>query len=169
MVHRKFMQDYTEFMHVRKLIIKGSYTEATKVRYTALLEMKDKVYDIYSMHPNQPSAKKRKGELEDILDVRMGPKEHEYLENQLSNILRADPRKILCVPKNMDIDPVWDAQQQKKASLEDYQSKQIKSTVAQFEIVTMDDSLVDIDNNTVVVQMLVGDPFGIWTYMLMKI
>ena len=52
MVHRKLMQDYTEFMHVRKLIIKGSYTEATKVRYTALLEMKDKVYDIYSLHSN---------------------------------------------------------------------------------------------------------------------
>ena len=98
MVHRKMMQDFTEFMNVRKLIMKGSYTEATKVRYTALLEMKDKVYDIYSMHSNQPSAKKRKGELEDILDVRMGPKEHEYLENQLSDILRADPRKILCVP-----------------------------------------------------------------------
>ena len=157
-VHTKLLKDYTEFIAVRKLVMKSSYTEATKVRYAVLKDMKDKVYDIYALHSSQPATKKRKTDLEDLLDIRMGPKEHEYLENQLSDIGRGDPRKILCVPKKMDIDPVWDTQQQKKASLEEYQAKQIQSTeeylakqiqstAEQFKTVTMDDSLVDINNN----------------------
>ena len=60
-VHKRLFKDYTEFMAVRKLIMmKKSYTEATKDRYTVLKEMKDQVYDIYSLHSSQPAAKKRK-------------------------------------------------------------------------------------------------------------
>ena len=149
MVHKRLFKDYTEFMSVRKLIMmKNSYTEATKDRYTVLKEMKDQVYDIYSLHSSQPAAKKRKADLEAELDIRMGPKENEYLQNQLSKeIARSDPRKILCVPKKMDIDPVWVAQQQKKTSLGEYYEKQIQSTVKQFETVKMDDSMADIDIN----------------------
>ena len=60
------------------------------------------MYDIYSLHSNQPSAKKRKKELEEELDIRMGQSEYEYLENQLSSeIGRKDSRKILCFPKKV--------------------------------------------------------------------
>ena len=83
-VHSRLLKDYMEFVAVRKLIMKGSYTEATKERYMALKDRKDSVYDIYSLHTVQPGAKKRKVEMELKLDVRMGPKEHEYLESQLS-------------------------------------------------------------------------------------
>ena len=108
MVHKRLFKDYTEFMSVRKLIMmKNYYTEATKDRYKVLKEMKDQVYDIYVLHSSHPAAKKRKTYLEVELDIRMGPKEHEYLQNQLSKeIDKSDPRKIICVPKKMDIDPV---------------------------------------------------------------
>ena len=86
--------------------------------------------------------------MEAEVDVRMGPKEHEYLQNQLSKeINRSDPRKILCVPKRMDIDPVWVAQQQKKTSLEEFYYKQIQSTVEQFETVQMDEHMAEMDTN----------------------
>ena len=39
----------------------------------------DLVYDIYSLHSGHPPAKKRKKDLEKLLDVRMGPQEYEYV------------------------------------------------------------------------------------------
>ena len=117
-VKKKLMKDYTEFLQVRKLIMKGSFTQATADRYKVFKDNMVVVYDIYSLHSDHPAAKKRKKDLEELLDVRMGPQEYEYVENQLScDIERRDPRKILCFPKKSDIDPIWREQQNKKASL----------------------------------------------------
>ena len=90
------MKDYTEFLQVRKLIMRGSFTEATADRYKVFKHNTDLVYDIYSLHSGHPAAKKRKKDLEELLDVRMGPQEYEYVENQLScDIERRDPKRIL--------------------------------------------------------------------------
>ena len=114
-VKARLVKDYSEFLQVRKLIMKGSYTQATTDRYKVLKDCRDLVYDIYSLHAQHPFAKKRKKELEELLDIRMGPDEYLYVESQLStDIERKDPRKILCFPKKVDIDPVWKEQQRKK-------------------------------------------------------
>ena len=59
MVHQRLTKDYTEFMNVRKLIMKGSFTKSTNERYNTLKLMKDKVYNICSLKSNQPAAKKK--------------------------------------------------------------------------------------------------------------
>ena len=89
----KLEKDYSEFVQVRKLIMKGSYTQTTDERYKVLKDRKDLVYDIFSLHSQHPFAKKRKKELEDKLDIRMGPDEYAYVESQLSSdIGRKDPK-----------------------------------------------------------------------------
>ena len=105
---------------------------------------KDLVYDIYSLHSRHPAAKKRKKDLEELLDVRMGPQEYEYVESQLScDIDRKDPRKILCFPKKSDIDPIWREQQSKKASLVLYDDSQKQSLVNQVATVSADSVVSD--------------------------
>ena len=56
-LQQRLIKVYSESAAVRKLIMKGSYTEATNTRYNALKEIKDKVYDIYSLHSDHPNAK----------------------------------------------------------------------------------------------------------------
>ena len=126
-IHKQLYNDYMEFINVRKLVNKGSYTIKTTERYNKFLENKDLVYNIFSLSSNQPAAKKRKNELEDKFKVKMGPKEFEYLESQLSNTIgRKDPKKILCHPQKCDIDQVWENQKNKRESLDNYYSNQRK-------------------------------------------
>ena len=128
--------------------MKGSYTQATSDRYKVFKDSKNLVYDIYSLHSQHPFAKKRKKELEEQLDIRMGPDEYSYVESQLcSDIDRKDPRKILCFPKKVDIDPVWEEQQRKKQSLEIYYDKLKHSSEEQFAIVSSDTFVDDNDED----------------------
>lgn len=151
-VQKRLLPEYTEFTKVRKMALKTSQkiTDATVDRYTLLKVKAEKVFDIYYMTSEQESSKKRKIELEESFDIRMGPSEIEYVENQLnSEIKRDDPTKLFCFPKKADVDPVWAEQQHRKANLEDYYAKQRKSTDEQFETVRTDeiDGLSDSDNN----------------------
>ena len=146
-IHKQLYKDYLEFMNVRKLINKSSYTIQTTKRYNKFLENKDFVYNISFLSSNHPAAKKRKNELEDKFKVKMGPKEFEYLESQLSNTIgRKDPKKTLCYPQKCDIDQVWEQQDNKRESLDNYYSNQRKCNEKQFEIVSFDDSFLVCDN-----------------------
>ena len=94
-------------MKLKKCINKGSYSKQTIDSYKKINDIKDYVYNISYLSSSHPSAKKRKTELENIYQVRMGPKEYEYLNNQLSiTIGRNDPKKIQCYLHKIDIDPV---------------------------------------------------------------
>ena len=111
------------------------------------MENKDFVYNISFLSSNHPAAKKRKNELEDKFKVKMGPKEFEYLESQLSNTIgQKDPKKTLCYPQKCDIDQVWEQQDNKRESLDNYYSNQRKCNEKQFEIVSFDDSFLVCDN-----------------------
>ena len=86
-VNRRLLLDYENFMTLRGYINKGNPSMLTKEKYDKLKDLKDQVYNISSSSSNHPSAKKRKTELENIHHVKMGPKEYEYLDNQLSNTI----------------------------------------------------------------------------------
>ena len=126
-VNKRLLSDYDKFWVLRVYINKGNLSKLTIERYNELKVLKDQVYNISSSSSNHPSAKKRKTELENIHHVKMGPKEYEYLDNQLSNtIKRNDPKKIQCYPQKRDIDPEWKQQQDRRTKRELFYTEQKK-------------------------------------------
>ena len=59
----------------------------TITNYNKIKNIKDHVYDISSANSDHPHAKKMKAELEHTYNVRMGTKEYEYIENQLTSTI----------------------------------------------------------------------------------
>ena len=45
-VHARLVKEYKEFVQVRKLVMKGGYTQATIDRYMIFKEKKDTTYNI---------------------------------------------------------------------------------------------------------------------------
>ena len=146
-VNRKLLKDYENFMVLRGYINNGLLRKLTVDRYNELKDLKDHVYDISSSRSNHPSAKKRKTELENIHHVKMGPKEYEYLDNQLSHTIgRNDPKKIQCYPHKIDIDPEWKHQQDRRTKRELFYTEQKKTNEKQFETVAFEDSVFTCDD-----------------------
>ena len=139
-VNKKLLKVYDNFMSLRKEINKGKPSQLTIERYNKLKHLKDQVYNISSSSSNHPSAKKRKTELENNHHVKMGHKEYEYLDNQLSNtIKRNDPKKIQCYPHKRDVDPEWSNQQDRRTTQQLFYTEQKKTAEKQFETVTFED------------------------------
>ena len=70
----------------------------------------------------------------------MGPKEYEYLDNQLSNTIeRKGPKKIQFYPHKRDIDPEWKHQQDRRTKRELFYTEQKKTDEKQFETVAFEE------------------------------
>lgn len=68
-VQVKLLKDYIEFTEVRKLLMKGSCTQATLDRYADQKLRIDHVYDIYTGNSQHPAALERRKDLEENLNV----------------------------------------------------------------------------------------------------
>ena len=76
--------------------------------------------------------------LDSLYNVTMTTKETEYLTSQKdSTIPRNDKRKMLCFAR--EVDPVWEAQEKRRKSLQEYQHKQKKEAEQQFQLTSSSD------------------------------
>ena len=133
---------YQEFFLIRKIFLKGKPSQASLERYQKFKIDKDTVFDIST------EDRERIKKLEEKFGIKMSPAEHEYLNSQMdSNIARHDKRKILCLAKMNDVDPVWLEQEARKAKLSLYQEKQKEGAEEQFKRVEQDEETIDdVDN-----------------------
>ena len=97
-VQKRVYKDFQEFSSVIEQITEGSFSETIMKKYDTLIQRRNQVYDIFV--GSDPEALKRTKMLEETFGVNMEAQHYRYLENQLSDIPRGDPRKLLSFPKN---------------------------------------------------------------------
>ena len=130
-VAKSVSKDYEEYLRLRKLMRKTDrpISNTTLEQYGEILQKRQKTYDIYgndslTTHKfNKEQMKKHRENWEKETGVTMSSREFEYLESQRDDkIPRQD--KIKCFPKEMNVDPAWQKQQDRLKKRAEYEQKQ---------------------------------------------
>lgn len=97
-VQKRIYKDYEDFALVIEEINRGYLSESLRRKYQLLIQRRDQVYDIFV--GSDPEALKRTKMLEETYGVNMEAQHYRYLENQLSDIPRGHPQKLVSTPRN---------------------------------------------------------------------
>jgi hypothetical protein len=97
-VQKRVYKDYQDFSYVIDEINKGYLSETLRRKYQATMMRRDQVYDIFV--GSDAEALKRTKMLGETFGVNMEAQHYRYLENQLSDIPRGHPEKLVSTPRN---------------------------------------------------------------------